>query len=340
MSFSLSFENKNLVEVILQKYYEEKLLDIILEKTNIVAFCNNVPDLARQYRLKKSLFFEFDPENYNQELYYNAERIFDATTDNVLRMEVPDIEYGFEYIYNNYISKALNIKDLYGVVGVDKKSNEVINFSNPFRVASLIKNPRRMKLNALFIYKKPDAIKGKYTLLPEEKELVRTMFQTVLIAYIKGLEDNKSINIKSYISLEKSNRIEDSFHIYKYSKIENDNVQYNSFIYFSDILLFNTFMPHYAIMNLNIVKGKLLGRYFKHIPMFSPNVNLYGNVCTGNLPNVSKEGFECLKISNLGSPFFKTLFEKKTTEYFIDLNIAQAKALYKKEFNINQEAIG
>lgn len=336
--FSLEMENRLLVEDLLQQFFKEKIFEIITEQLDCEVFDGNIPDLAQMMKVDADIYRDFNDEPLTDGSTLDGNEVFDLLTDQVFKMETTKIFADMDYWYRNYIKKLMTVKNLYGIVGVDRETNEVINFTNPFRVASLLFTNRFVKIDAFYVYKKCPAIEYKTT--DEKKEILNSMLDLLITIYQKGLKHKKEIMLNKYISLEKIQALPSSKkNVILYA--ENDNtgnqVSYYSYLYFSDILLFNSFMPHYAVFNLKIKNGHLYNNYFKHLPMFSPNVNLWHNCCTGNLPQLSKEGISCLKISNLGSPFFRNIFGKDMS-YFVDINIAKAKDIYETYFK-RKEAV-
>lgn len=333
--FSLECENKLLVEDLLQQFFKEKIFEIITESLKCEVFDGSVPDLAQMLKVDANIYRDFNQEPLTNTL--NGNIVFDTLTNEVLKMETTKSSANMNYWYKEYIKKLMTIKNLYGIVGVDRKTNEVINFTNPFRVASLLFTNRVVNIEAFYVYKKHKSIEFDTT--NEKKETLNSMLDLLVTIYKKGLKHKKEILLNKYISLDKTKNNNENKKIYLYEENENSEIQtsFYSYLYFSDILLFNSFMPHYAVFNLKIKSGRLYNNYFKHLPMFSPNINIFHNCCTGNLPQLSKEGISCLKISNLSSPFFKEIFTKDMS-YFVDINIAKAKEIYESHTKIIGES--
>lgn len=334
--FSLKCENRLLVEDLLQSFFKDKLFELIANKLECKLFDGKVNDLAQMIKIEENIYRDFQQSPLRQCL--DGNEVFDSITDKVLKMDATGIDSNLYYWYDNYISKLLTIKNLYGIVGVDRRTNEVINMSNPFRVASLIHRNPLLNFACFYVYKKTDII--EYPTSQSMQETLDTYLTLLVNMYRKGLKAKKEIILNKYIALEKCS-YPNTHRKQVMTFVEDDSnetkISYYSYLYFSDILLFNSFMPHYAVFNLKIKNNRLYNNYFKYLPMFSPNVNIAHNCCTGNLPQVSKEGIECLKISNLGSPFFREIFTKDTS-YYVDLNINKAKKLYEEAFK--REVIG
>lgn len=329
--FNLERTNRNLAEHLIQLSFKDNLYDLIMSNLNIKSVNMNVPDLAQMINSKVDIYYD---EKYDSTKFLDGNKVFDKLTDKVFRMEVFE-QCNLKYLYKNYLSKLFTLNDIYGIVGKDRNTDEPINFSNPFRLITLLKTPERIyNLDSLFLYKKNNVFENKLT--SKEKLELEGYLSLYINLFKKGIESKKndSIETSRYITLGK-NAVEYGYRtIYTLldSQRSKNKVSTYSFMYFSDILLYNSFCPYYSIYNLKINKGSLYGSYFKHVPMYSPNISRTHNVCTGSLRQLSSEGVECLKIANLGSPFSKDIFEKKECSYYIDLNVKFAKSLLEKEF--------
>lgn len=334
--FNLNRTNRNLVDHLIQLSFKNNMYDLIMSNLNIQSINIKVPDLAQMMNSRVDIYYD---EKHDTTKFLNGELIFDKLTDKVFRMGVLE-SCNLQYLYKNYLSKLFTLQNIYGIVGKDKETDEPINFSNPFRLLTLFRTPERIyKLDSLFLYKKNDVFEDKLT--NKEKLTLEGYLSLYINLFRKGLESkiDDDIETNRYISLNKVKEEEGYKTIYTLldsSKNENKVSKY-SFMYFSDILLYNSFCPYYALFNIKINKGSLYGSYFKHVPMYSPNISRNHKVCTGNLRQLSTEGIECLKISNLGSPFFKDIFEKKECSYYVDLNIKFAKSLLEQEFKKEEE---
>ena len=334
--FTLSYQNKSLVDCLLQEFYKDKLFEIIANVANLEVFRGNIPDLAQMLRVDADIYRDFQKEPLKS---IEGFEIFDKITDRVLKFPTSPYLMNMKYLYDTYLSKALTIKNLYGIVGRDLQTGEVINFTNPFRLLSLIHQDRMLKMDALYIYKKE--YQFDTDIRAEKQKAIDNMLTLLLEIYKKGIRHKKEIVLDKMISLQRDNEPMQNFIpsvvISTMDRSENRFSHY-SYLYFSDILLYNSFCPHYAVYNLKIVDGKLFNNYFKHIPMFSPNLSLGHKCCTGRLDQLSIEGIESLKISNLSSPFFTDIFEKTGLNYYIDLNIAKSKEILKENFmEVNNE---
>ena len=331
--FSLSFQNKNLVDCLLQEFYKEKLFEIIAQHQEIDIFKSDIPDLAQMLKVKEDLYRDFNKEPLKASNLHGPD-VFHKITDKVFKYRIYDSKANLSYIYKHHLSKLLTMKNLYGIVGKDATTGEVINFTNPFRILSLIHNNPILDINNLYVYKKDYPFDE--TIKLEKKEAISNMLTILLEIYRKGLNIKKVFDSDKLISVQR----DDDSGIYQKRNLiisvasgTKSEFSSQSFLYFSDILALNSFCPHYAVFNLKVKNGKLYNNYFKHIPMYSPNCNTWHSCCTGSLPPMSREGIESLKISNLGSPFFNKIIDKYGTSYYIDLNIAKTKAILKETFD-------
>lgn len=325
MSFNFQFENQPLPQYLLQQYIKDNILNNYL--SSIDNFCLNIdiPDLANMIKI--------DIDIYNKTLkidnYLNGNNVISEMTDNVFKMEV-NRELSAKILYKEYISKILTMKNLYGILGKDENTGEIINFNHPFRAIQLTNNNTLLKIGNLYIYKKINNL-FQDKINDEEKIIIKNYLDLYCACYKKGLVKEIVKKDKNYIHI-----IKDTYQNYRFRTISlsciNNFKSNKSFLYYSDLIQYDSFMPHFSIFNLKVEHTRLIGTFLKYCPCLMPNISLTRNVCTGNFKNISKEGIECLKISNLSSPYNTSIFCNKSYDFYHKYCLVKSKKIYEEVF--------
>ena len=327
------------------------LVEELLNRARIDSYFNLVKKeiLCYPIRVKDVAYWSFPSDKISINTEYNrnsiesdflkGETIFNKITDMVQAYSVNRSNISFDVLYGEHLCNLFAVKDLYGIVGRDNITGEIINFTHPFRVMSMMLfRKRHLSIDKLFIYKVNDSLPK---LNIENVELIKEMrayLDLYMTLFQKGIQqrinaENYSETPEYYFKLQSN--LDEWNHYTAFAGVStNNSTNYNKFLYFSDILVNNSFMPYYTIFILYAPRGqdRLKGTYLKHIPFIMPNINIDGSVCTGRIPSQTTEGVECLKISNLLSPYHSFIADKEKAYVFVKLCIQKAKEIYEGRY--------
>lgn len=325
-SIQLGKQNIPLVEELFNINLKQEIVPNLLDSLN--RFQPNVKDLAVllkcdvNYKIKKNELLE------TQQDYANAFEIFDHITNQIFRKQVNKALSIKQLI--PIILDLMRIPNLYGIVGKDLTTNEIINFTHPFRAISLLKDTTRVfSIDNLYIYKLPTNKIISQRLV--NKELINMYVKLYCSLYMRGLniKDNYEQSTTYIRFVEKTKNVQ----IFKKINKEQTKRVYNSYLYYSDILVNNTFCPHYSIFKLNVTDTRLVGTFLKNVACLMPNISESGSVCTGNNRNLSNEGIIGLRISNMLSPYIKRVYHYGTLLTYTKCCLEQTMQIYKGSIN-------
>lgn len=329
--------NIPIVEILLKRYSQKDVFNNI--NCDIEYFDGSiVKDLAIMPKTNVSITDKDLKNNLQTEgMYYSGEKQFNKLTDKVLRHKL-NIKANIKQL-TPLILELCRVKNIYGIVGKDKITGEIINFTHPLRVISLFHSMQDIYLEALYVYKFSDDIDR----CVKEKQIIKTYIELYTTLYAKGIVANQEKYQEPKTKYIRWCEEESNIKIYggKDEISENTPPEYSSYIYFSDILVNNTFCPHYAIfkLSINLNENRLIGTNLKYVSCLDPNISSVGAVCTGNNKNLSKEGIEGLKMSNLLSPYITTIYKPDTLYAYVTSCIEKSKDIYLKKGDKKNEKV-
>lgn len=339
MSFRILQGEMNIpfVEILLKRYSQESIFHNL--NYDMEHFDGSIiKDLAIMPKVNVDIIDKDLKNNLCEEgIYYSGEKQFDKLTDKVFRHKLK-IKANIKQLAPLML-ELCRVKDVYGIVGKDKLTGEIINFTHPLRVISLFNSMRELYLEALYVYKFSDDISRNV----KEKQIIKTFVELYSTLYEKGIVANQEKYQEPKTKYIRWCAEDGNIKFYggKDEISEHAPTKYSSYIYFSDILVNNTFCPHYAIfkLSINIQEGRLIGTNLKHISCLDPNISSIGAVCTGNNKNLSKDGIEGLKMSNLLSPYITTIYKADTLYAYVTSCIEKAKDIYLKKGDKKNEKV-
>ena len=318
MFISLRHSHIALPEFLHDRMKLNHCLPTILSKAECANLYKENSDFLPLSKLSKNVVMTTEESKNFQKDCISANDAFDNLTDRVFRFNSSTRhETTIDILYKNDIRNLFKTKDLFGIVARDEITGEIINFTHPFRALHLIHSNRKIRVSCYYIYKNNDTfIDDEYD--PTYLEYYVRLYKMELLN-----RDKMSLENRTYITFNKETSM---FQVYSSNKCN-----FSKYLNFSDILVKNSFIPHYAIFPLFIEYESLYSRQLRGIMTLTPNISYSGSVCTGNLPNISIEGFECLKISNLLSPFSVLIYHKTQTLPYVQYCIKLARSIYESE---------
>lgn len=325
------------------------MIDMIMKGESQMSDVEGLDDLSIPNSLDIKHFDDFKNQTKDRAIF-EGKYFFNLMSDRIKVLEQNDYD---ELNILNTIIRLLKYPNLYGIVAKvrDKEwgDYQFYNLSHPFRAIDLCRRHIHKYVSTIYLYEKQECDALASQLEPERKEITQAMLDYLCLMYKEGLLSKYTTDeidiakkkdedwLRSHIIISKD--LVDSlgtyrwsndvlFDIYekaghtKYSKIRK-------YLYFSDLLTHNSFIPYYTIFMLMLRDGTMKGYYNQYIPCTSPNINLVHTVCTGKEKNTTKKGINTLLHSNLSSPFYTTIIHKGYGDY-VDMCINKSLEIYQQ----------
>lgn len=299
-----------------------------------------IPDLYKEYF--KSLP-KLNPDSLSKN-YISITSLFEKMTESVYVYNY-DSSLTLEQNFKNLLPIILN-NDTYGILiplPTSYSGNYNYNFKNKEACYLNLTNPLALidshsynnlkylcnfnENTKLFIFKYDSSEYSNNTLDLPTKEFLHTYLNICCSLFYNSkikkqfndeeLQFQQNLNKDIFFNVNDNNYYIEHF-LFNLNEINNKQ---STYLTYSDIIIYNSIAPHYAILNLSVIKQNIVGSYIEGIPFISPNINpKNGLVCTGKYANYSPEGLNTLIESNLLSSFTDKLINKNYMSYWIDIN--------------------
>ena len=328
------------------------MIDAIMKGESQMSDIESLDDLSIPQSLDIKHFDGFKEKT--KDIYkFEGKTFFSLMSDKVKVLEQIDCSSDLATV--NTIIRLLKYPNLYGIVAKvrDKDWGEYqfYNLSHPFRAIDMCHRQILQRINTIYLYEKQECDALASQLEPERKELTQATLDYLCLMYKEGLlykyttdeiDTSKKQDeewLRSHIIISKdlidsmSNTYRWSndvlFDVYENASTDPKYQTVRKYLYFSDLLTHNSFIPYYAIFMLMIRNGTMQGYYNQYIPCTSPNINMGHTVCTGKERNTTSKGVNTLLHSNLSSPFYTTIMQKGFGDY-VDMCIKKSLEIYQQ----------
>lgn len=328
------------------------MIDAIMKGESQMSDIESLDDLSIPQNLDIKHFDGFKEKT--KDIYkFEGKTFFSIMSDKVKVLD--NLDCSSDVAIVNTIIRLLKYPNLYGIVAKvrDKDWGEYqfYNLSHPFRAIDMCRRQILTRISTIYLYEKQECLPLATELEPERKELTQATLDYLCLMYKEGLLAKYTANeidiskkqdeewLRSHIIISKdlidsisctyrwSNDV--LFDIYEKASTDPKYQITRKYLYFSDLLTHNSFIPYYTIFMLMIRNGTMQGYYNQYIPCTSPNINMVHTVCTGKERNTTSKGVNTLLHSNLSSPFYTTILQKGFGDY-VDMCIKKSLEIYQQ----------